>query len=60
LPEFAPAQKLASQLPYAVAPNDSKKGNTMPDGQSAPTLLPMLVWGLVLIVIGAAGVMIFV
>jgi hypothetical protein len=30
------------------------------DGQSASTLLPMLVWGLVLIVIGAVGVMMFV
>jgi hypothetical protein len=30
------------------------------DSRSGPTLLPMLVWGLVLIVIGAAGVMTFV
>ncbi len=30
------------------------------DRQTSPTLLPMLIWGLALIVIGAVGVMMFV
>jgi len=44
--------------------NDNKKGDrAMPENsenQSASTLLPMLLWGLFLIVVGAAGVMMFV
>lgn len=30
------------------------------DRETSPTLLPMLIWGLALIVIGAIGVMMFV